>query len=381
VSVPFLDVRAQDAEVGTAVRAAVSAVLADQQFVLGAHVERFEAAMASYCGVAHAVGVGSGTDALALALSALGVRPGTRVLTTPFSFFATASTIVRLGAVPVFADVDPRTLNLDPTAAAAALARAAGPVAGIVVVDLFGRLAEMAALQALADRHGLWLLEDAAQAIGARADGRRAGAFGRAGCLSFYPTKNLGGIGDGGMLVSADAEIAARVRRDRAHGLIAPYVHEAIGLCSRLDAVQGAALLAKLPRLDAWNERRRAVAGWYAAHFRARGLADTAGAPVGLPEPAGDAHVFHVYSIRARGRDALVRALAAAGVGTQVYYRVPLHRQVPLAACAEIPAGVPEAERAAGEVVALPIYPQLAEEHVVRVVDAIESFYRSGGAD
>src|SRR5262249_2246942 len=155
------------------------------------------------------------------------------------------STIVRLGAVPVFADVDPRTLNLDPTAAAAALARAAGPVAGIVVVDLFGRLAEMAALQALADRHGLWLLEDAAQAIGARADGRRAGAFGRAGCLSFYPTKNLGGIGDGGMLVTADAEIAARVRRDRAHGLIAPYVHEAIGLCSRLDAVQGAALLAK----------------------------------------------------------------------------------------------------------------------------------------
>ena len=381
MSIPFIDLRAQDGEVGAAVRAAVSAVLADQQLVLGAHVERFETAMASYCGVPHAVGVGSGTDALALALSGLGVGPGSRVLTTPFSFFATASTIARLGARPVFADIDPHTLNLDPAAAADALARAGGLVAGIVAVHLFGRLADMTALGALAERHGLWIVEDAAQAVGARADGRRAGTFGRAGSLSFYPTKNLGGIGDGGMLLTGDETLAARARRDRHQGQVAPYVHETIGLCSRLDAVQAAALAAKLPSLDGWNERRRSVAGWYAEHFRGRGLAGAPAAPLELPEPAAEAHVFHVYTVRARARDALARALATAGVGTQVYYRVPLHRQAPLMACAEIPAGVPEAERAAGEVMALPMYPQLSEEHVVRVVDAVESFYRSGGSD
>jgi dTDP-4-amino-4,6-dideoxygalactose transaminase len=381
VSVPFIDLRAQDAEVGAAVRAAVSAVLADQQLVLGAHVERFEQAMAAFCGVRHAVGVGSGTDALALGLSALGVGPGTRVLTTPFSFFATASAIARLGARPVFADIDPHSLNLDPDAAAEALARAGGPVAGIVAVHLFGRLADLGALHALADRHGIWLVEDAAQAVGARAGGRRAGTSGRAGCLSFYPTKNLGGIGDGGMLLTADDDLAGRVRRDRAHGQVAPYVHETLGLCSRLDAVQAAALGAKLPHLDGWNDARRRVADRYATHFRSRGLTGGTSAPVKLPEAAGDAHVFHVYTVRVRGRDALVRALARAGIGTQVYYRVPLHRQAPLAARAEIPAGVPEADRAAGEVVALPMYPQMSDEQVVRVVEEVASFYGSGGVD
>lgn len=381
VSVPFLDLRAQDAEVGVAVRAAVAEVLDSQQLVLGEHVARFEDAMARYCGVPHAVGVNSGTDALALGLSAFGVGPGARVLTTPFSFFATASTIVRLGARPIFADIDPHTLNLDPDAVAEALARAGGPVAGMVVVHLFGRLAAMPALRVLAERHGLWILEDAAQAVGAQADGRRAGAFGGAGALSFYPTKNLGGIGDGGMLLTADDALAERVRRDRAHGLVAPYVHERIGLCSRLDAVQAAALAAKLPHLDGWNARRRTVAGWYAAHCRARGLAGVAGAPLTLPAPSGDAHVFHVYCVRARARDALAQHLAAAGVATQVYYRVPLHRQAPLAPHGEAPAGVPEADRAAGDVLALPMYPQLDEEQVVRVVDAIASFYRAGGAD
>ncbi len=381
VKVDFLDLRAQDAEVGAAVRAAVAEVLADQRLVLGPHLERFEAGMAAYTGVPHAVGVASGTDALALGLAGLGVGPGTRVLAPAFSFFATASTIVRLGARPVFADVDPRTLTLDPDAAADALARADGPVAGMVPVHLFGRLAPMPALEELARRHGLWILEDAAQAVGARSGDRRAGAFGRAGVLSFYPTKNLGGIGDGGMLLTADEALAARVRRDRNQGQVAPYVHESVGLCSRLDAVQAAALDAKLPHLDAWNERRRTVATWYAAHCRARGLAGVAGAPLVLPEPAGEAHVFHVYTVRARHRDALERHLAADGIGTQVYYRVPLHRQAPLAACAEAPAGLPETERAAAEVLALPLYPQLTEPQVVRVVDSIAAFYRAGGAD
>jgi len=381
VSVPFLDLRAQDAEVGAEVRAAIAEVLASQRLVLGPHVERFEQAMAAYCGVPHAVGVNSGTDALALALAALGVGPGVRVLTTPFSFFATASTIARLGARPVFADIDPHTLNIDPAAAAAVLDRTPGPVAGIVAVHLFGRLADMAALAALAERHGIWLLEDAAQAVGARRDGRRAGAVGCAGTLSFYPTKNLGGLGDGGMLLTADAQFAERVRRDRAHGLVGPYLHETIGLCSRLDAVQAAAVGAKLVHLDRWNARRRTVAGWYTTQLRARGLAGGPEAPLVVPPQDGDAHVFHVYCVRARARDALERHLAAAGVGTQVYYRVPLHRQTPLVACAEVPLGVPEAERAAGDVLALPIYPQLTEEQVVHVVDAIEAFYRGARVD
>ncbi len=381
VTVPFLDLRAQDGEVGAGVRDAIGAVLDSQQLVLGTQVARFEDAMAAYCGVPHAVGVNSGTDALALGLTALGVGPGSRVLTTPFSFFATASTIARLGAVPVFADIDPRTLDLDADAAAAALARAAGAVSGLVVVHLFGRLADMRALGALAARHGLWVLEDAAQAVGARANGRRACAFGAAGAVSFYPTKNLGGVGDGGMLLTADAALAERVRRDRAHGVVAPYVHGSLGLCSRLDALQAAALGVKLPHLDGWNARRRLVAGWYETHFTARGLSRSAGGPLVLPEPDGEAHVFHVYCIRAPARDALERHLTAAGIGTQVYYRVPLHRQAPIAACAEVPAGVPEADRAAGEVLALPMYPQLTEEQVVRVVDAVGSFYGRAGAD
>jgi len=378
MSVPFLDLRAQDAEVGAEVRAAVGEVLDSQQLVLGPHVERFESAMAAYCGVGHAVGVNSGTDALALALSALGVGPGSRVLTTPFSFFATASTIVRLGARPVFGDIDPVTMNLDPAAAAETLERAGGRVAGMVVVHLFGRLADMAGLGAVAERHGLWMLEDAAQAAGARDGGRCAGAFGRAGAVSFYPSKNLGGIGDGGMVLTDDAELAGRVRRDRAHGLMAAYEHEAVGLCSRLDAVNAAALHAKLPHLDGWNARRRQVAEWYETGFRARGLAGVPGAPVALPPPAGEAHVHHVYTVRAQARDGLVRHLSGTGIGTQVYYRTPLHRQPPLAGCAEMPVGVPEAERASTDVLALPMYPQLTETDVTRVVDAVDAFYRAG---
>jgi dTDP-4-amino-4,6-dideoxygalactose transaminase len=377
VKVPFLDLRAQDRAIGAEVRAAIAAVLEDQQFILGAHVERFEAAMATYCGVPHAIGVASGTDALALALAALGVGPGSIVLTSPFSFFASASTIVRLGARPMFADVDPRTLNLDPAAAEEAIRRADGAVAGIVPVHLFGRLADMPALSALAERLGLWVVEDAAQAVGARAGGVRAGAFGRAGCLSFYPTKNLGALGDGGMLLTADDALAARVRRERHQGQVAPYVHEAIGLCSRLDALQAAVLGAKLTHLEAWNARRRTVAAWYAAAFTSAGLAAAPGAPLVLPEPAGEGHVFHQYVIRARDRDRLAAHLATAGVGTQVYYRIPLHRQPALAPHALTPCPLPEVERAAAEVLALPIYAELTEAHVAAVVEATAAFYRS----
>lgn len=375
MSVPFLDLRAQEPEVGAAVRAAVAEVLASQQCVLGPHLERFEHAMAAYCGVPHAIGVGSGTDALALALVALGVRPGDKVLTTAFTFFATASTIARVGAIPVFADVDPRTMNLDPAAAEAVLASEPG-IVGIVPVHLFGRLVDVAGLAAVAAKHGCWILEDAAQAVGATApDGRRAGSFGAAGALSFYPTKNLGGVGDGGMVLTHDDAVAAAVRRDRNQGLIAPYVHRTLGLCSRLDAVQAAALAAKLPHLDDWNARRRAVAGWYGEAFAARGLA---GDPLVLPESAGPGHVFHVYCIRTPRRDALQAHLGAAGIATQVYYRLPLHRQEALAASGmRVPLGLPQTDRLAEDVLALPVYPQMPRDHVERVADAVAAFHRA----
>jgi len=376
MNVPFLDLAAQDREVGAEVRAALAEVLASQAFVLGPHVERFEAAMAAYCGVPHAIGVASGTDALFLALGALGVGPGVSVLTTPFSFWATASTVVRLGARPLFADIDPATFNLDPVTAEATLAATRERVVGLLPVHLFGRLAPMRALGALAERHGLWVVEDAAQAVGARADGVRAGAFGRAGCLSFYPTKNLGGLGDGGMVLTHDAALASRVRQERHQGHSAtPYVHASLGLCSRLDAVQAAALGAKLPRLDTWNARRRAIAERYGRLFAEAGLAGRPDAPLVLPEPAGEAHVFHQYVVRARNRDALQAHLATAAIGAQVYYRMPLHLQPPLAALGFRRGAFPEAERAAAEVLALPIYPELDDRAVETVVEAVVAFY------
>jgi dTDP-4-amino-4,6-dideoxygalactose transaminase len=375
VKVPPLDLPAQARALGPALRDAVERVLVDQQCILGPHLERFETAMAEYCGVAHAIGVGSGTDALLLALAALDVGPGAIVVTTPFSFFATASTIVRLGARPLFADIDPTTFNLAPASVAAAIAAAPGRVAGVVPVHLYGRLAAMDALGAVAERHGLWILEDAAQAVGARRGGRMAGSLGRAGCLSFYPTKNLGALGDGGMVLTNDAALAAEVRRDRHQGQIDRYRHETLGFCSRLDAVQAAILGAKLPHLDGWNRRRREIAAAYDARLRAAGVAGVPDAPIVLPERPGDEHVFHQYVVRAARRDALLRHLHAAGVGAQVYYPVPLHRQPPLEGVSLTPVPLPETERAAREVLALPLYPEVDEAAVAAVVEAVRTFY------
>jgi dTDP-4-amino-4,6-dideoxygalactose transaminase len=375
VSVPFLDLRAQDAEVGAAVRAAIEAVVDTQQLVLGPTVVAFERAMESHCEARHAIGVGSGTDALVLALAALDVRPGDLVVTTPFSFFATASAIVRLGARPLFADIDDASFNLDPEAVRAAVTGAPGRVVGILPVHLYGRLAPMAELAGVARQHGVWLLEDAAQAIGARTATARVGILGRAACLSFYPTKNLGGLGDGGMVLTDDDALAAAIRRDRHQGQVAPYHHETIGLCSRLDALQAAALAAKLPALEGWNARRRAIAARYDAALRARGLVDGPGATLVLPQLV-PGHVFHQYVVRATARDALAAALAADGIGSAVYYPTPLHRQPALQPYAVTVGDLPRAERAAREVLALPIYPQLPDDHVERVADAIARFYR-----
>lgn len=377
-AVPFFDLTAQYRAIGEELRAALDEVLASQQFILGRHVERFEAEMAAYCGVPHAIGVASGTDALALALGALGIEPGQAVITTPFSFFATASAIVRVGGRPLYADIDPVTLNIDPAAVERVLERADGRVVGMLPVHLFGRLTPIPALRALAERHGLWIVEDAAQAIGARLDGRAAGSFGRAGCLSFYPTKNLGALGDGGMVLTTDATLAARVRQDRHQGQVEPYVHASLGMCSRLDALQAAALSVKLGHLDDWSKRRRTIARWYLEAFAERGIAERPGAPLVVPDvPGGDSHVFHQYVVRARERDRLRAHLTAAGIGTQVYYATPLHLQPALAHVSPGAGALPEAEQAAAEVLALPIYPELERAQVDTVVEAIAAFYRA----
>lgn len=373
-AVPFLDLAAQDRAIGPELRAAVLEVMDSQQFVLGPATTRFETAVASHAGVKHAIGVGSGTDALVLGLQALGVGPGTRVLTTAFSFFATASTIARLGAVPVFADIDPLTFNLSPDSAAAAL-DASDAIAGIVPVHLFGRLADMDALGAVAARRHLWMLEDAAQAIGARRDGRHAGAWGQAGCYSFYPTKNLGGAGDGGMIVTDDDALATQLRQDRHHGQTAPYLHARLGMCSRLDALQAAVLEVKLRWLDRWNDRRRQIASRYRDGLQRAGLAGTASAPVSIPPDDGVAHVYHVFTVRVRDRDQLVDFLRERGIATQVYYRVPLHRQGPLQRVCETPVPLVETDRAAAEVVALPIFAELTDAQVDAVVTAVADFY------
>jgi len=375
--VPMIDLREQARRLAGAIEAAVAEVLASQQCILGPWVERFESAVAAYTGARHAIGVGSGTDALLLSLAALGVGPGTRVVTTPFSFFSTASTIARLGARPVFADVDPVTLNLDPAAVERILDADPRGIVGILPVHLYGRLAEMDALQTIADRHGLWMLEDAAQAIGARHVRGAAGTLGRAGCLSFYPTKNLGGIADGGMVLTGDDDVAARVRVDRHQGMAGPYRHVTLGACSRLSAVNAAALVTKLPHLDAWNGRRRAIAASYDAAFRTAGLSRDDGGPLGLPPGGGDAHVWHQYVVRSDARDALATHLANVGVSTQVYYPGPLHRQPALAGRVDVPRPVREAERAAETVLALPMYAELEDAGLERVVRAVVEFHRA----
>jgi dTDP-4-amino-4,6-dideoxygalactose transaminase len=391
VKIRLLDLQAQDAAIGQQIRAAVDDVLASQEFVLGVPVAAFEREMAEFCGATDAVGVASGTDALYLALGALGVGPGTAVLTSAYSFIATATSIVRLGGRPVLVDVDPVTLNITPEGVTRAIERyRRGPwserLVGILPVHLFGRTVALGALRDIAAAHGLFVVEDAAQAAGAEIPGfepRRAGAAGEAGCLSFYPTKNLGGLGDGGMVLTSSSEVAQRLRSLRVHGAVGgPYRHEEIGLASRLDVLQAVALSVKLPYLDRWNAARRRVAAWYTEAFQAAGIAtDLAGdGGIGLPEPAGAAHVFHQYVIRIPGsRNALWAHLDDRGIGAQIYYPIPLSLQPCLRHLGYREGDFPEAERASVETLALPLYPELPQTAVHTVVDAVADFLRGGG--
>lgn len=362
--VPFIDLIAQHRTIEADVMEAVGRVFNNQSFVLGGEVDDLEADVADYCDAAEAIGCASGTDALILALMALGIGPGDEVITSPFTFFATASSIVRVGATPVFVEIDPVTFNLDPAAVEAAVTPR---TRAIMPVHLFGQVAEMEPIHRTATRHGLAIIEDACQAIGAEYQGRRAGVLGTIGCFSFFPTKNLGGAGDGGIITTDDVDLANRMRRLRVHGDVGGYNHQEVGLNSRLDALQAAVLRVKLRHLDDWTIGRQQNAARYDELFRSNGLTGHLTPPVTLPERR---HVYNQYVTRIGGgrRNAVLNAMRAQQIGAMVYYPTPLHLQPCFANLGYQHGDLPEAERACREVLALPIYAELPAAHQDRVV-------------
>lgn len=370
--IPLLDLRAHHAPIRAAIDEAIARVVDSGRFVSGAEVEALETEIARYARVGHAVGMSSGTDALLATLMALGVGPGDEVITTPFTFLATCGAIARLGARAVFVDVDPRSFLLD----IEHVERAITPkTKAIVPVHLFGQMADTETFAEITARRSIAVVADAAQAIGAELDGARAGARGAAATYSFFPSKNLGALGDGGMVVTNDGELAARLRRIRSHGQAPGRRHEAaeLGGNFRLDELQAAVLRAKLPHLDAWNAARRRNAGRYRALLGAADLGDAVTLPEELP---GRLHVFHHFVLRARDRDGLRAHLAARGIEAEIYYPVPMHLQECFAAWGYRRGDFPRAEAAAAEVLAIPVHPELAEREQDEVVEAIRSFYR-----
>ena len=373
MKVPLLDLQAQYETIRDEVRAAVDRVFDSQHFVLGAEVQALEEELALYSQTKFAIGCASGSDALLLALMSLGVGDGDEVITTPFSFFATASSITRLGVRPVFVDIDQHTFNLDPALVAAAITE---HTKVILPVHLYGQCAEMDRLIKLSQPLGIAIIEDAAQAIGAEDARRRAGSMGTIGCFSFYPSKNLGGAGDGGMLLTNDLDQARRLHMLRVHGEETKYHHKVVGLNSRLDALQAAVLRAKLPHLDEWTTARQRKAQQYELMFIDAGLAEQIAAPF---VRRNTRHIFHQFVIRVRAgrRDALREHLRESGVGTDVYYPVPLHLQECFAYLGYKEGDFPVAEQAAKETLALPVYPELTDEQQDYVVDMIAKFFRS----
>jgi len=363
--IPVLDLKAQYQGIREEMDTAVLDVLASGHFILGPNVKALEAEVAEYCGCVHGIGMASGTDALRLAMDVLELGPGDQVITTPFTFIATGNTISRAGASPVFADIDPRTFNIDPVLVERAITER---TKAILPVHLFGQLADMDALMLAAERYDLPVIEDSAQAIGATLNGQPASSFGVLGCLSFYPTKNLGAYGDGGMAVTCDPEIADRLDLLRRHGGRIKYHHERVGYNSRLDELQAAILRVKLRHLDRWTTERQRVAARYDEL-----LTDS---PVAIPHKApGCWHVYHQYTIRAPRRDELQAYLREMGIGTMVYYPVPLHLQEIYADLGLGEGSFPEAEQAAKEVLSLPVFPELAEEQIQQITSAIRQFY------
>ena len=382
----MLDLERQYAQIGSEVLAAVERVCASQRYILGTEVESLEHEIAEYCGAQAAVGCASGTDALWLAIAAAGVQPGDQVLTTPFSFFASASAIVRAGGCPVFADIDPLTFNLDPKRVECFLrSQRRDKLRALLPVHLYGQCADMDSFQQLADEFQLSVIEDAAQAIGAswsKASKKRcrAGSMGIAAAFSFYPTKNLSAYGDAGMVTTNSEQAAGHMRRLRNHGSPRRYLHEEFGWNSRLDAIQAAILRVKLKYLEAWNQARRDRAATYDRLFAETGLTSPDSpensAPIQLPVTRPQAHhIFHQYVVRAYRRDELREFLTARKIGTEIYYPIPLHLQPCFVYLGYREGDFPEAERAAREVLALPMFPELTEEEQRRVVTSIADFY------
>jgi dTDP-4-amino-4,6-dideoxygalactose transaminase len=386
--VPLLDLKAQYATIRTEVEAAVSSVLESQKFILGPQVSALEEEIANFCGAGHGVAVASGTDALLLSLKALGVGPGDAAVTVPFTFFATVGVIVNLGARPLFVDINESSYNMDPDALSHFLARECSfhisghrlvhkqsktSVKAIVPVHLYGQCADMDEIRQIAVRYRLPVVEGACQSIGAEYGRMRAGAIGDLGCFSFFPTKNLGGAGDGGMVVTSNAELAERVRLLRTHGAEKRYFHSVVGFNSRLDEIQAAILRVKLRHLREWSNMRRQNAASYEQQFRSAGLLDSVVLPVTCPDRT---HIFHQYVIRCRKRNELQEFLKSREIGSEVYYPLCLHEQKCFRYLHYSAPDFPSARNAADQVLALPIYPELTNEQIVHVVQSIAEFYR-----
>jgi len=370
VSVPALNLKAQYQSIRDEIEPVVREVLESQMFVLGPEVSRLEAEVADYCGAASGIGCASGSDALLLPLLAIDVGPGDEVITTPYTFFATAGSIWRTGARPVFVDIEPDTYNIDPMQIEAAITPR---TKAIIPVHLYGQAAEMGPIQEIARRHGLTVLEDAAQAIGSAYHGTRAGTLGDVAAFSFYPSKNLGGFGDGGMVTTNDPQLARRMARLRVHGMEPKYHHHEVGFNSRLDALQAAVLRVKLRHLDAWTTLRRDAADRYRNLFGSHGLEEIVGLPI---ERQGNYHVYNQFVVRVPGllRDSLRDYLSTRKIGSEIYYPIPLHLQVCFASLGHKPGDFPHSETAARETIALPVYPELSDAEQRYVVGSIRQF-------
>ena len=374
MTVPLLDLQAQYRPLRDEMLAALARVADSQRFIMGPEIAALETELARMLEVEHAIAVSSGTDALLLALITLGIGPGDEVITPAFSFFATAGTVSRLGARPVFVDIDPVTFNAVPSLITAAVTPR---TKAIVPVHLYGLSADLDPIMAEASRRGIPVVEDAAQAIGATYRSRQVGGFGAFGCFSFFPSKNLGAFGDAGLVTTNDSALAARARQLRVHGMEPKYYHHMIGGNFRMDEMQAAVLRVKAPHLSAWTEARRLNAKRYGRLFSDAGLLKRVTLPV---EPADQRHIYHQFVIRSSDRDGLKRHLDQKGIGNEIYYPVPLHLQPCFADLGYRAGAFPNAERAAGESLAIPIYGELTVEHQQTVVDAVAEFVRQGVA-
>lgn len=368
-NIPLMDAKAQYNAIKDEIRPALDEVLESGNYIMGPAVHRLEQAVAKYCDVKHAIGVANGTDALLLTLDALGIGPGDEVITTPFTFFATAEAVSQLGGTPVFIDIEPDTYNMDVSKIEAAIT---DKTKAIIPVHIFGHPVHMDPLMEIAEKYGLHVIEDACQAMGSEYREKRAGSIGTAGCFSFFPTKNLGGFGDGGMVITNDDELARKIRILRVHGSSPKYYHSMIGYNSRLDSLQAAMIEVKLPYLDGWNASRREKAEIYRQGLQ--------GLPLQLPAETDNAYaIYHLYIIQTDKRAELMEYLSEHGISSGIYYPVPLHLQEVYRGLGYEEGCMPEAEKAADGTMALPLYPEMSGEDQQYVIEIVRRFYAERG--